>query len=57
MPRKRKTARPRKLRRNPTARALASGLYRQKVEKPPDGRRRPSRRPKHPKPIGADEEA
>ena len=56
MPPRRKTARPRKLKRNPIARTLASGLYRQKVEKPPDRPRRPPRKPKHPRPIEADED-
>ena len=57
MPPRRKTARPRKLKRNPIARSLASGHYRQKVEKPPDRPRRPPRKLKHPRPIEADEEA
>ena len=56
MPPRRKTARPRKLKRNPIARSLASGLYRQKAEKPPDRLRRPPRKPKHPKPIEADDD-
>ena len=46
--RKRRKAAPRKLRRNPVARALRSGLFREKVVERPD---RPRRRPKHPKPL------
>ncbi len=56
MPTQRRTTRPRKLKRNPIARSLASGLYRQKVERPPDQPRRPPRKPKHPKPIETDED-
>ncbi len=46
MVKRRKTARPRKLKRDPVARALSAPLYRQKVVEGPD---RPPRRPKHPK--------
>ncbi len=44
---KRKTATPRKLKRNPVARSLRSPLFREKEVERPDG---PRRKPKHPKP-------
>ena len=45
---KRKTAAPRKLKRNPVARALRSPLFREKVVERPD---RPRRAPKHRKAL------
>ncbi len=49
---KRKKAAPRKLKRNPIARALSSPLFHEKVVKRPD---RPRRKPKHPKPPDEEE--
>ncbi len=51
MVKKRKTTAPRKLKRNPVARALRSPLFREKVV---PGPARPRRRPKHPKPLEED---
>ena len=51
MVKKRKTTAPRKLKRNPVARALSSPLFREKVVERPD---RPRRRPKHAKPLKED---
>ena len=53
---KRKTATPRKLKRNPVARSLRSPLFHEKVVERPDRPRRPARKLKHPKPL-ADEES
>lgn len=53
MVKKRKTAPPRKLRRNPVARSLASPLFREKVVERPDRPRR--RKPKHAKRIVEEE--
>ena len=47
---KRKTAAPRRLKRNPVARALRSPLFREKTVAGPERPRRPARKPKHPKP-------
>ena len=46
---RRKTAQPRKLKRNPVARALSSPLFHEKEVEPPERPRRPVRKPKHPK--------
>ena len=48
---KRKTATPRRLKRNPVARALRSPLFREKTVEPPERPRRPARKPKHPQPL------
>ena len=52
MVRKRRKAAPRKLKRNPVARSLSSPLFREKAVERPD---RPRRKPKHPKPLDAEE--
>jgi hypothetical protein len=48
MVKKRKTTAPRKLKRNPVARALSSPVFRERKVERPD---RPRRKPKHPKPL------
>ena len=53
MARKAKKTVGRRLKRNPVARSLSGGLYRQKVEPRPD---KPRRKPKHKKPIVEEEE-
>jgi hypothetical protein len=45
-----------KLRRNPMARSLSAGQFRQKVVERPDRPDRPRRKPKHPRPPDAEEE-
>ena len=52
---KRRKAAPRKLKRNPVARALRSPLFREKVVEAPERPRRPARKPKHPKPLTEEE--
>jgi hypothetical protein len=54
MARRRKTAAPRKLKRNPVARSLRSPLFSVKVVERPD---RPRRKPKHPKRLDEEEAA
>jgi hypothetical protein len=46
----------RKLRRNPVARSLSAGQFRQKVVERPARPDRPPRKPKHRKPLGLDED-
>ncbi len=53
---RRRTAVPRRLKRNPVARALRSPLFREKAVEPPERPRRPARKPKHPKPLEQEEE-
>jgi hypothetical protein len=53
MARKAKKTVGRRLKRNPVARSLSGGLYRQKVEPRPD---KPRRKPKHKKPIVEEDE-
>ncbi len=48
---RRKTAAPQRRKRNPIARSLRSGLFREKVVEPPERPRRPPRKPKHRKPL------
>jgi hypothetical protein len=55
MVRKRKTAVPRALKRNPVARSLSSDLFREKVVEGPERPRRPPRKPKHPKRLDEEE--
>ena len=55
MTKKRKVAAPRKLKRNPVARSLASPLFHEKVVEGPERPRRPVRKPKHPKPLAEEE--
>jgi stalled ribosome alternative rescue factor ArfA len=49
-----KLPKPKKVRRNPHARALASPLFRARAVKGPDSYRR---RPKHRRPVAGDDEA
>jgi hypothetical protein len=54
MTRKAKPIRPRKIRRNPHARALGDALFRPRVVRPPDAYRR---KPKHRKPQAEEGES
>ena len=54
MVRKRIKATPRRLKRNPVARALTSPLFRERTVEGPERPRRLVRKPKHPKPLVKD---